>query len=213
MDKKPKITKEMIEALRADMPAEAIVPHETKPYLSTIKAYYIVIRLNEVFGVGRWEVVTELVSLTDKYALVKGEFISHDYDVKCTSQYGGHAIIPKSSDTADACKSAVTDCTSKIASYLGVGHSVFCGKHENSKATTKKTIYTNKKTYNPKIHTKVKMGYVENFKDKVAKFESKGGGYDSQVKVWFIPKTLKKAVEPLPVPFTKKEDWKDYLPL
>jgi hypothetical protein len=45
---------ELARALHAPLPAEAIKPHPSKPYLSSVKAIFVVERLNEVFGLGGW---------------------------------------------------------------------------------------------------------------------------------------------------------------
>lgn len=181
-----KITPEMVESLKADFPEGAIKPHPTKSFLSTLKAYHVTNRLNEVFGVGRWEIKTEVVERTDDYVLVKGRFIAYDYDVQCTEQYGGHKTQDKNTDIADGYKSAVTDCQSKIASYLGVGHSLFMGEAKAPKTPPAKRAPANK--YDPKLHTtwkpKEKLG--AKFKETVEKFEAKGGGYDSKIGFYYL---------------------------
>src|SRR3990167_896510 len=48
------LTAEMIKNLKEPLPPEAVAPHPTKTYLSTIKAIYVVERLNDVFGIGKW---------------------------------------------------------------------------------------------------------------------------------------------------------------
>jgi len=53
-DVEPKITDEMREQLKAPFPPESIKQHDSKKYLSTLKAIYVVERLNDVFGIGRW---------------------------------------------------------------------------------------------------------------------------------------------------------------
>ena len=123
-----KITKEMREALNAPMPAEAIKPHPTKTYLSTIKAIYIVERLNDVFGLGRWDLITEIEDKSENYILMRGKLMFLDYDVALPFQYGGHQTTGKGIELADGYKSAVTDCLSKCASYLEIGLDVFKGK-------------------------------------------------------------------------------------
>ena len=108
-----KITDEMYKALSASFPPEAYSAHPTKTFLTTLKAYYISERLNEVFGVGRWEVITSVVKewaqserkntagSQEGYVLVRGRFVSYDYDVECTEQYGGHKTTGKNTEEAD----------------------------------------------------------------------------------------------------------------
>ena len=131
---KPMITKEMRKQLNASFPPEAISAHPTKSFLSTLKAIYVVERLNDVFGVGRWDLKTKVVKETENYVLVKGKLVIFDYRVNVPVQYGGHNIGGKNSELADSYKSAVTDCLSKSASYLEIGIDVFKGKvtHKNA---------------------------------------------------------------------------------
>ena len=172
--KLPVISKEMQDKLLEGFPCEAYSPHPTKTYLTVLKAYYVTERLNEVFGVGRWEIQTKVVERTDDYVLVIGRFISHDYDVQCTEQYGGGKTTGKGTEIADGYKSAVTDCQSKIASYLGVGADLFKGKIKASKSN-----YTQEPTSSgPQIA--IYDGYEA--RDQI---KSKGGRYDN--KVWFLP--------------------------
>jgi hypothetical protein len=50
MDKKT-IDSQTRDSLRKPFPSEAITQHPTKTFLSTIKAIYVVERLNDVFGI------------------------------------------------------------------------------------------------------------------------------------------------------------------
>ena len=56
------LTKEMVEQLKAPLPPEAISQHPTKTFLSTIKAIYVVERLNDVFGIGQWKVKNDKIN-------------------------------------------------------------------------------------------------------------------------------------------------------
>jgi len=152
MEKEPellKIDSKMREALNAPLPAEAITQHPTKTYLSTIKAIYIVERLNDVFGLGRWDLITEVVDKTSDYILMRGKLMFLDYDVALPLQYGGHQTTGKGVELADGYKSAVTDCLSKCASYLEIGLDVFKGKQNGKagqKASAQKSPYQAQKT-------------------------------------------------------------------
>jgi hypothetical protein len=125
---KPKISDEMREKLRADFPKEAYATHPTKTFLTTLKAMYVTERLNDVFGVGRWTVDMTIISKDKDYILMQGEFESLDYEVIVPMQYGGHTLGSKNTELADGYKSAITDCISKIASYLEIGLDMFKGK-------------------------------------------------------------------------------------
>lgn len=124
---KLKITNEIREKLRQPMPKEAISQHPTKKFLSTIKAIYVTERLNDVFGIGRWNLTHEVVKETDTYVLMKGKLVLLDYDCEIPEQYGGHNTTGINTEIADGYKSAVTDIQSKCASYLEIGIDVFKG--------------------------------------------------------------------------------------
>jgi len=128
METKNKITADMRTALRADFPKEAYSQHPTKTFLTTLKAMYVTERLNDVFGLGRWTIDHLVVERTADYVLIQGEFIALDYEVKIPSQYGGHTTTGKNTEIADGYKSAITDCISKIASYMEIGIDMFKGK-------------------------------------------------------------------------------------
>ena len=115
--------------LRKPFPPEAISQLPTKSYLSTIKAIYIVERLNDVFGVGGWTIEHEIISDTPEYVTVRGRIVIFEpYNVSTPFQYGGHTKTGTNTEPADGYKSAVTDCQSKCASHLEVGIDVFKGK-------------------------------------------------------------------------------------
>ena len=134
------ITKEMRIKLRESFPNEAYKAHPTKTFLTTLKAMYITERLNDVFGVGRWSITHEVIERTQDYVLICGSFHALDYEVITPSQYGGHKTSGTNTEIADGYKSAVTDCISKIASYLEIGIEMFKGnvsvpKNHNSNNT------------------------------------------------------------------------------
>lgn len=126
-DQIPVISQEMRIELRKDFPKEAYKKHPTKTFLTTLKAMYVTERLNDVFGIGRWTIEIEIVERTTGYVLVQGEFKSMDFQVIVPKQFGGHVTVGKNTEVADGFKSAVTDCQSKIASYLEIGIEMFKG--------------------------------------------------------------------------------------
>lgn len=136
MDKKKKITQEIRNALRADFPDEAYKQHPTKTFLTTLKAMYVTERLNDVFGIGRWSIIFEIIERTDDYVLGQGEFISLDFDVIVPKQFGGHKTSGTNVEIADGYKSALTDCQSKIASYFEIGIDMFKGKITKGSGTS-----------------------------------------------------------------------------
>ena len=132
------ITKEMREDLRKPLPAEAVTKHPTKTYLSSIKAIYVVERLNDVFGLGSWRSKVEKQSVSDKgMVVVKLIFEIPEYGIYHES-YGGNdngGENSKNFDLGDAYKGAATDALTKICSFLEIGLDVFKGKHDNKTGT------------------------------------------------------------------------------
>lgn len=122
------MTPEMMDKCREGFPTEAYSAIESKSFLTTLKAFYVTERLNDVFGMGRWSIETEVIERTADYVLMQGEFHSLDYDVAVPKQFGGHNTTGKNTEIADGYKSAFTDCQSKIASYFEIGADMFKGK-------------------------------------------------------------------------------------
>lgn len=135
--------------LTRPLPAEAVTPHPTKTYLSSIKSIYVTERLNEVFGVGAWIINTEIADKVTKQVkagnstrevtmvVCKVTFRIPTYGIEYEC-YGGN----DNDDLGDAYKGATTDALTKIASWLGIGQEVFKGKagkaHTPSPITTPK---------------------------------------------------------------------------
>lgn len=134
MEKK-QITAEMKQALNRALPAEAIKPHPTKNYLSTINAIYVSERLNEVFGVGEWQTKVEYVSeKANKTTMV---VVKLTLDIPA---YGIHYECFGGNDNADfgdAYKGATTDALTKIGSWLGIGAHVWKNDPTGSKTAAK----------------------------------------------------------------------------
>ena len=169
---KQAITEDMRKALRADFPEEAYSKHPTKTFLTTLKAMYVTERLNDVFGIGRWDLRHSVVERTDDYVLISGYFESLDYDVTVPIQYGGHKTSGTNTEIADGYKSAVTDCISKVASMLEVGIDMFKGKiqprEQTQKADNKKWLNEKNGSVKTKdwknIEVKVSDGTITNIK-------------------------------------------------
>ena len=114
------MTKEKESKLTEKLPEWAIKPHPTKNYLSVINPMAVIDRLNEVFGVGQWQYYTEPVNFVGKFAVVKGTLKIPSEDIHI-EQFGGN----DNTDVGDAYKGASTDALTKIASYLGIGASIY----------------------------------------------------------------------------------------
>ncbi len=117
--------------LYAPLPSEAIKPHPTKTFLSTIKPIYVTDRLNEVFGIGGWQLRTENVLVNDNGTVVnKITLTVPEYDIyyECFGGNDNGGQASKGFDLGDAFKGATTDGLSKICSYLGIGIDVYKNK-------------------------------------------------------------------------------------
>lgn len=123
------LSADQIALLSQRLPDEAVTPHPTKKFLSSIKSIYVTERLNEVFGVGRWRIETDVVEKHERMVVVKLKFSIPNYGIyyEC---YGGN----DNSDLGDAYKGATTDAITKVASWLGIGADVFKGKYTNGSA-------------------------------------------------------------------------------
>ena len=130
------VTQEMREQLRKPLPNEAVHQHPTKKFLSTIKAIYVVERLNDVFGIGGWRWETNFIERQEKMVVVKSTISIPEYNIflEC---FGGNDNV----DLGDAYKGASTDGLTKLGSYLEIGIDVFKGLHTgNIKTTADKPI-------------------------------------------------------------------------
>lgn len=126
-----KISPKMYEQLKAPLPSEAISPHPTKTYLSSIKAIYVTERLNDVFWCGSWTTKVEVVEKWEKgMVVVKVIFEVPEYWIYYESfgwnDNGGEGS--KNFDLWDAYKGATTDAITKIGSFMGIAIDVFKGK-------------------------------------------------------------------------------------
>ena len=149
------LTQEQVHALRAPFPNEALKPDTSRGFeLTSIKAAYVIERLNEVFGPcgtgwryshspfddvptdnGRLEVVTEVAL---QYRVPDGgcgrvtwtdtwEYSGDPQWSEPIFACGGKGLGKGGARYTDARKSAVTDGLTKAASMIGVGHQVFKG--------------------------------------------------------------------------------------
>lgn len=121
------LTPQQIELLNQPLPNEAIKPHPTKKFLSTINAIYVTERLNKVFGVGQWQTrvdeVTSAPGKSNTMVVTKTTFEVPDYGIHIEA-YGGN----DNADLGDAYKGSMTDALTKIGSYLGIGAHVWKGQ-------------------------------------------------------------------------------------
>lgn len=168
-----KITIEMRNALRKPLPQEAVKQHPTKTFLNTIKAIYVTERLNDVFGVGSWQLKVNHITTTDKsMVVVKVEFSIPEYGVyyECFGGNDNGGENSKNFDLGDAYKGATTDAITKIGSYLEIGIDVFKGNGNGSQNGHQNNIEHPEKWLNimdkGKNYTKEWINILEAIKDK-----------------------------------------------
>lgn len=130
-----KLTDEQITKLHEPLPTWAVKPHSTKRGMSAIHPMAIVDRLNEVFDIGGWQYNLEYISCDKEHqetknggrtvymSAVKGIFRAQDNNI-WIEQFGGST----NDDKGDSLKGGATDALTKIASYLGIGASIYKGQ-------------------------------------------------------------------------------------
>ncbi len=123
---------ELAERLKQPLAPEAISAHPNKPGLSSVKAIYIIERLNEIFGLNGWEDDYEVVE-TGPMVVVRGCLRIPKYGI-VRQQYGGN----DNPDRGDAYKGACTDALSKCASQLGIAIDVYKGRGPGSPSSAKR---------------------------------------------------------------------------
>lgn len=123
------LTPEQVAMLKQPLPSKALKPHPSKSFLTTINSIYVTERLNDVFGIGSWQITSEIVDNSGKMVIVKTHLAIPEYGISYEC-YGGN----DNADKGDAHKGAVTDAITKIGSWLGIGAEVW--KNEAGKAQT-----------------------------------------------------------------------------
>lgn len=184
MTEKKKKNLTFMDKLLKPFPKEALAPLKKGKgfYLTTIKAQWVVERLNEVFGlcgIG-WKYTTKFCR-EDSYVLAH---VNLQYKVngewsEIIQGTGGHKINP---ELADAYKSAETDAITKIASKLGVGNEVFKGLISpktlmsieiDTPEEAKKEIKKIKKVKKEKVKADVETGEILNDDEVIAEARKK----------------------------------------
>ena len=145
-----RLTPEQIAQLKQPLPAKALRPHPSKSFLTTINSIYVTERLNDVFGIGSWQLSSEIVDNSGKMVIVKTHLVIPEYGISYEC-FGGN----DNADKGDAHKGAVTDAITKIGSWLGIGAEVWkneAGKAQQTPATqpvsTTAPQQTNRKVVN-----------------------------------------------------------------
>lgn len=164
-----KLSPEQKEQITKKLPDWAIKTNPMNSKMSVINPMAVIDRLNEVFGVGQWEFKTEYLGIFDAKmgsrdafaGMCKGTLVVPANSIHL-EQYGGSTNM----DRGDAMKGSATDALTKIASYLGIGASIYknmgnvspepvlsltdaCGKL--SESTTVEQLETVFKTFTPEL--------------------------------------------------------------
>lgn len=160
---KYKTEKDVYEALKASFDEKAYSPlYKGDRTLTSIRAQYVVERLNEVLGIGNWKVVGEWKDVEESIVFIGELTYTLPIEGAVEKSTGPVAGASDDRDVGDAFKSARTDCLTKAASLLGVGNDVFKGlvnldesplKPEDKKQDTKptKTLKSRFSTPAPKV--------------------------------------------------------------
>lgn len=120
------MSKDVYTKLTAEFGPEALSKDSSRGFdLTSIKAQYIVERLNEVLGVDGWSATYDFKPQDDKSVVSVCTLTAQIGDKEVTRMAVGGANSKKL--IADTFKSAMTDSLGKAASHLGIGNSVFKG--------------------------------------------------------------------------------------
>tara|TARA_Y100001938_G_C8053630_1_gene413253 strand:- start:680 stop:1384 length:705 start_codon:yes stop_codon:yes gene_type:complete len=119
------LTDEQRSIIDVPTPVEMLSENPKQPFLTSVKAYYVIEILNLAFGEFGWLFDSSAEEKGSASVVVKGTLkIRLDNDKEhIITQYGGH----DSKIRGDAYKGACTDALKKCASYLGICADVFRG--------------------------------------------------------------------------------------
>lgn len=120
---------EIYTKLSAPFPDEAYGADTSRgTILTSLKAQYIVERLNEVLGLGNWRIEGDWKDVADGILFI-GE-LTCQLDAETVISTGPVAGFGSDNlaSSGDAYKSARTECMSKAASLLGIGNDMYKGK-------------------------------------------------------------------------------------
>ena len=126
----------LYEQLKADFPPEAYTVDSSRGFnLTSLKAQYLVERLNEVMGIGGWSHTGEYKEISGG-VLYFGKLTLFVEDKEASHYSVGYKEYKK--NIGDAYKSAKTESLSKAASYFGIGNDMFKGLINPSKGVAPK---------------------------------------------------------------------------
>ena len=117
---------DLYEKLAEDFPLEAMNKDSSRGFdLTSVKAQYVVERLNTIFGMMNWSHGGEFKEVEDGILYLGGLVVT--VDGKQNKQFAPGFSKIKKNNLGDAYKSAKTDSLCKAASMFGVANSVFKG--------------------------------------------------------------------------------------
>ena len=153
------MSKEIYNELTKSVPKEAMTEDKSRwnsrenkgIIMTSIKAQYVVERLNKIFGYENWDLIGKYQE-NEKGVIFIGDLIIDGKVVK--SSVAGASNWKK--NLADTYKSANTECLTKICSRIGIGNEVFKGNIDPS-------------TLEPKNNGdgKDKQYYIQNIKEHI----------------------------------------------
>lgn len=94
--------------------------------LVSIKAQFVIERLNEVVGIPNWHFDGEYEN-GQSGVMYKGKLTFFPKDEEMKHEVVGVGFSPMKKNIGDTFKSAATDCLCKSASRVGIGNDVFKG--------------------------------------------------------------------------------------
>lgn len=122
------------EILNRKIPQWALSDRPGAGKLTSIKSIYITETLNEMFGIGGWTVQCELIPINGNTfiqtkkgdlsfytVMMKVIFQTNDIHYECIAS-------ADNTDLGDAAKGAISDCLSKIGSWIGIAAAVYRGE-------------------------------------------------------------------------------------
>lgn len=122
---------DLYKKLTEDFPAEALSKDTSRGFeLTSVKAQYLVERMNEVFGPAGWRADYAVVKENEQGIVLKCVVIANADGGESAIQrsaFGGADFSAKKS-LSDTYKSAMTDSLSKTLSHIGLANEVFKGK-------------------------------------------------------------------------------------
>lgn len=122
-----KSMKEIYEKLRAPFDLKCYSVDSSRGFdLTSLKAHYISIRLNEVVGLDGWEFSGHFEEMGEEFVFHGRLKIEVGDQVVIREGVGSCKKTPKKS-AGDVLKSARTDSLSKTASLVGIAEDAFCG--------------------------------------------------------------------------------------